>query len=711
MYSGSPPIVPQTLTSIPCLRPPRPPSRSGGARPDRRRCTGRRRSRWSGRRPGCTGSGRWFRSRRNPPPLPDDRPCTAAAGTSTMMPTGRSARDRTPLGGQLGGDVVEDGPRLAEFGQRRDQREQDPDVAQACWPGGSPGAGSGTAPGREARAAGSAAPGPGWARRSPRVGRTASLSAPRSSVRIVTGRPCERPDHGGVGLELLFLAGRCARRSGTGTRCGRARRRRPRAPGRRRPRRGTRYCPRGRRGRRRAFRPGGRPGRRGPGTARPARRRPCGSVPGSAQSGSRMTRPSSPSMMTVRTVAGPVQEPARARPRPGSRARRRRSPYGWRGPRPRWRSPSTRCGSSPAVSLGERSCASSTVGVEQLVLRARPGPLADQVAEDPLLDVADIGGAGGQVRIGQPLRGGRRGLEHLDDGVLGGDRVVLDPGCGRRGGGSGRRSSGRGPPGCRRTADRAAGVPRPRRPRPRPWAARGRGRAARVRRRPPRRRSSGAGAAGRAGRGPRGPIAIPGLTAIPRRICIGSECCGPGGRVAGLQFVGTRPAGSASELAAGSPGRSAARPRDSESAVSRALHAEAPVALVILVELGRDQSASASMASAASGPRASSSSRVPHSAARSQVENALAVDTHCRCSGPGSRTGTARASFTNLSAGRRCRPKTVGDLDLATGDGRVVAHRRLDRPGHERPRVADQRTDGLGPFVSLMFPFTASATR
>ena len=37
-------------------------------------CTGRPPSRWSGPRPGCTGSGHWYRSRRNPPPLRAGRP-------------------------------------------------------------------------------------------------------------------------------------------------------------------------------------------------------------------------------------------------------------------------------------------------------------------------------------------------------------------------------------------------------------------------------------------------------------------------------------------------------------------------------------------------------------------------------------------------------------------------------------------------------------
>ena len=53
---------------------PRPPWRSSGARTDRRRSTVRRRSRWSGPRPACTGSGHWFLSRRSPPPLPGGRP-------------------------------------------------------------------------------------------------------------------------------------------------------------------------------------------------------------------------------------------------------------------------------------------------------------------------------------------------------------------------------------------------------------------------------------------------------------------------------------------------------------------------------------------------------------------------------------------------------------------------------------------------------------
>ena len=60
-------------------------------------------------------------------------------------------------------------------------------------------------------------------------------------------------------------------------------------------------------------------------------------------------------------------------------------------------------------------------------LRAR---LADQVAEDPLADVADVGGAGGEVRIGDlfEFRGVR--LEDFADRVFGRDPVAFDPRAG-----------------------------------------------------------------------------------------------------------------------------------------------------------------------------------------------------------------------------------------------------------------------------------------
>ena len=69
--------------------------------------------------------------------------------------------------------------------------------------------------------------------------------------------------------------------------------------------------------------------------------------------------------------------------------------------------------------------------------RARPGRRrrparagAEELVEDPLLDVADVGGAGGQVRVGQALEPGGVAVEDLADGVLGGDPVALDPGPG-----------------------------------------------------------------------------------------------------------------------------------------------------------------------------------------------------------------------------------------------------------------------------------------
>ena len=57
---------------------------------------------------------------------------------------------------------------------------------------------------------------------------------------------------------------------------------------------------------------------------------------------------------------GPARCPGRRRP--GSPARPRRSRCGWPGRRPRWRSRGRGAGSSPAASLGVRSCASTIVG-------------------------------------------------------------------------------------------------------------------------------------------------------------------------------------------------------------------------------------------------------------------------------------------------------------------------------------------------------------
>ena len=48
------------------------------------------------------------------------------------MPTGSLSRIGVSFGPQLGGHVVEDGPRLAQLGQSRDQGKQDPDVSQSA---------------------------------------------------------------------------------------------------------------------------------------------------------------------------------------------------------------------------------------------------------------------------------------------------------------------------------------------------------------------------------------------------------------------------------------------------------------------------------------------------------------------------------------------------------------------------------------------------
>ncbi len=93
--SGSPPIVPQTLTSSPRgARPRRRRWRSGGGRPrSAAEYRSKPPSRWSGPRPACTGSGRWCRSRKNPPRFASWSAMTAAARTSDHgAPTGQVQR-------------------------------------------------------------------------------------------------------------------------------------------------------------------------------------------------------------------------------------------------------------------------------------------------------------------------------------------------------------------------------------------------------------------------------------------------------------------------------------------------------------------------------------------------------------------------------------------------------------------------------------------
>ena len=91
--------------------------------------------------------------------------------------------------------------------------------------------------------------------------------------------------------------------------------------------------------------------------------------------------------------------------------------------------PRTRRGIQAGRLAGREVLGQDQRGGRQLVLE-RLGALADQLAEDPGLDVADVGGARRQVRIGQPFQATRVHLEHLDDGVLGGDPLALDPGMG-----------------------------------------------------------------------------------------------------------------------------------------------------------------------------------------------------------------------------------------------------------------------------------------
>ena len=47
-----------------------------------------------------------------------------------MMPTGRFVADSVPFGPQLGGNVIEDGPRVAQLGQGRNQGKQNSEISQ-----------------------------------------------------------------------------------------------------------------------------------------------------------------------------------------------------------------------------------------------------------------------------------------------------------------------------------------------------------------------------------------------------------------------------------------------------------------------------------------------------------------------------------------------------------------------------------------------------
>ena len=105
----------------------------------------------------------------------------AAAGTSTMMPTGSSFADGVPFGPQLGGDVVEDGPRGPELGQGRNQGKQNPEVAQRA------GAQQGAELGPEE---------PGIAQREPQASQTQGRVGFRLAAVAGTPAACRRPGRG-----------------------------------------------------------------------------------------------------------------------------------------------------------------------------------------------------------------------------------------------------------------------------------------------------------------------------------------------------------------------------------------------------------------------------------------------------------------------------------------------------------------------------------
>ncbi len=120
------------------------------------------------------------------------------------------------------------------------------------------------------------------------------------------------------------------------------------------------------------------------------------------------------------------------------------------------------------------------------------------------------------------LEPGGVGVEDLGDGLLGGDPLALDPAAGVADERRGRRSSGAWAPrmsaywGPRRRRASASAVSASARA-----SAEARGRAGRTRRGRPRRRSRGAGSRGpRGSKTQAGPIAMPGLTAIPRKVCM-----------------------------------------------------------------------------------------------------------------------------------------------------------------------------------------------
>ena len=206
-------------------------------------------------------------------------------------------------------------------------------------------------------------------------------------------------------------------------------------------------------------------------SARPARTSEPGATlggrlavarPGSAWSGSRMTSPSSPSMMAIRQCRARSRNAAEPDDggdlqRAGDDRRMAGAAAGLGGE------------AQDALRVEARRLARGQV-VRQHDASAPPGRPGTTAGGSPIrwprirgLDVADVGGAGGQVRVGEPLEPGGVAVEHLADGVLGArsGRARSELRASRRRVGSA--IIRRGPPGCRHTGARAGRGPRPRR--------------------------------------------------------------------------------------------------------------------------------------------------------------------------------------------------------------------------------------------------------
>ena len=202
----------------------------------------------------------------------------------------------------------------------------------------------------------------------------------------------------------------------------------PAAPrrGRRRPRRRTRCCPRARPGSRRGSRRAGRPGAPGPGTA-PTARRPCAdTAPGSRRRGRGSTRPWSPSTIAVRQCRARSQH--RPRPATAGISSAAATIAVWLArPPASVAKPRTRPGSRPAALAGRQVVRQDDRRRGQRVLERLGGRSPISWPRIRCLDVADVGGPGRQVRVGQPLRAGGVALEHLGTACSAAICSLLDP--------------------------------------------------------------------------------------------------------------------------------------------------------------------------------------------------------------------------------------------------------------------------------------------